>query len=219
MNIFGKSKGFTRTLSLFLELKNKTKSLMSGVIYSIKSIFKYQNRSKRTKTNLVCGFTLVEIVVVIGIMGLLTALIYSSFDTSKAKSRDQKRVSDVSAIQLALEQYFQKYGVYPVALDDTKFKSFISVIPQGPNANEVYSYFPLTRTIGSSNCVSYQLWTKFELNNAFLDSKKNFNTLSSNLLPANSKALYYQCGGNTLTGINADNSTDPLAKLIYDVMP
>ncbi len=162
------------------------------------------------------GFTLVEIVFVIGIMAVFSAVIYSSFDPSRAKSRDQKRVSDISRIQLALEQYFQKNGIYPQKLDILKdvdpssHKSYILSIPTDPVTNEPYStYFPISKTsAGSPDCVSYQLWTTFELNNVYLESKKSFNSSS---LPSN----MYQCGSGHVT-VDASNSVNPL---VYDVMP
>ena len=168
------------------------------------------------------GFSLIEIVVVIGIMGLLTAIIYSSFDSSKAGSRDQKRVSDISTIQLALELYFNKNGVYPVSLDTLLEKpvgssnSYLVEIPKDPSTNKLYNdmsssnsgYFPITKKDGSDRCVSYQLWTTFEKSNAYLESKRGFNSVT---LPG----TMYECG----TGHNKVNASASVAPLVYDVMP
>ena len=160
------------------------------------------------------AFTLIEIVVVIGIMGFLTAIIYSSFDVSRAKSRDQKRISDISAIQLALEQYFQKNGIYPLAIvDNPDFTpAYINEIPKDPTTNVSCgeNYFPMTKTFSSNNCISYQLWTKFELKNSYLDSKKSFNSTEFPL-PNN----MFECG-TSHDSAKIDALADPL---IYDVMP
>ena len=175
------------------------------------------NINKKSK-----GFTLVEVVVVIAIMGVLYGIIYSSFDVSRANSRDQQRVSDISAIQLALEQYFNKNGVYPVELDSGASSlispiSFIPQIPKDPSTNKKYNdttstnsgYFPMTKTPGSiTNCVSYQLWTTFERSNAYLDAKKSFNSESGSL-PNN----LVECGSFN-PKINAKEK-----ELVYDVMP
>ncbi len=175
------------------------------------------------------GFTLIEIIVVIGIMAVLTAIIYSSFDSSRATSRDQKRVSDISAIQLALEQYFQQNGVYPMQLASL-VPTYIAAIPTPPtNSESSYqeNYFPMAKVPGPDNshsCVSYQLWTKFELNNSYLNSKKGFDSTRV----ADPKGLktfdgFYECVslGNNHYGaqIDADPTTNSAAKLIYDVMP
>lgn len=171
-------------------------------------------------TKKVAGFTLIEIVIVIAIMGVVSAAVYSSFDKSKAKSRDQKRVSDISAIQLSLEQYFNRKGYYPTSLTelvtptDPKDPKFLSEIPKDPVSNQPYTnnYFPMTRTQYSDKCITYQLWVQFEQTNQYIDIKKGFN--SKNLpQPPSPKALY-ECGNGHST---VDASPD--GSLIYDVMP
>jgi len=158
------------------------------------------------------GYTLVEMVVVIGIMGVLTAIIYSSFDASKVQSRDQKRVSDISAIQIALEQYFQKNGIYPETLNGLVSAKFMSSIPTDPITSLDYSgnYFPLTKKENSTNCISYQLWTRFEKNNGYLDTKKGFNSEADSLPNG-----MYECG----SGHSTINASTPANALVYDVMP
>lgn len=59
------------------------------------------------------GFTLVELMVSIGIMALLTGIIMANLTSSRAKARDAKRISDVGQIQLALELYFDRCNEYP----------------------------------------------------------------------------------------------------------
>ena len=162
------------------------------------------------------GYTLIEIVVVIFIMATLTVIIYSSFDASKAQSRDQKRVSDISAIQLALEHYFYKYGVYPVTLDTQGsvpfVPTFMSSVPKDPNGTS-YNYFPITKTSqGSTNCVLYQLWARFEMGNQYLDSRRGFNS-SAVTLPNN----MFDCGGSHNSA--KINPSLPGNSLVFDVMP
>jgi len=176
-------------------------------------MFIKKSKKEKTITKLINGFTLIEIVVVISIMAVLSVIIYSSFDASKAVSRDQERVSDISTIQLALEQYFNKYGVYPLTLRGL-VPTYLLEIMKDPSNGIYYSdnYFPITKTQNTSNCISYQLWTKFERNNNYVLSKKGFN---SGALPSN----MYECVGDVIgeSGHNTVNaSTDPL---VYDVMP
>jgi len=155
------------------------------------------------------GFSLIEIVVVIAIMGVLTVVIYSSFDASKAQSRDQKRVSDVSAIQLALEQYFYAHGTYPLQLN-VLVPTYISSIPTDPTTSLDYgvNYFPITKMQNTDKCISYQLWTKFERSNGYVSSKKGFN---STALSAGS----FECG----SGHTKINALAPENSLVYDVTP
>lgn len=65
------------------------------------------------KTLYKSGFTLIELLVVIAIIGILTGIVMSNFTSAKSKARDAKRISDISQIQLALEQAFDKCNAYP----------------------------------------------------------------------------------------------------------
>lgn len=52
------------------------------------------------------GFTLLELLVVIGIIGILVALATVSYSATQKGARDSKRKQDLIAIQNALEQYY-----------------------------------------------------------------------------------------------------------------
>lgn len=59
------------------------------------------------------GFTLVELLVVVAIIGLLSTLAVVALGNARAKARDAKRVSDIKQIQTALELYFSDQNAYP----------------------------------------------------------------------------------------------------------
>jgi prepilin-type N-terminal cleavage/methylation domain-containing protein len=59
------------------------------------------------------GFTLVELMVVISIIGLMSSIVLVSFNRSRMKARDARRLEDMHTIQTALEMYYDKYGYYP----------------------------------------------------------------------------------------------------------
>ena len=59
------------------------------------------------------GFSLIELLVTITIIGILLAAGTVSYTKAQQKGRDAKRKTDLKAIQQALEQYFQKNGYYP----------------------------------------------------------------------------------------------------------
>lgn len=61
------------------------------------------------------GFTLVELLVVISIMGVLTVIALASFKNAQLKARDVQRKSDLSAISKALTLYFTDYGKFPTS--------------------------------------------------------------------------------------------------------
>jgi len=61
------------------------------------------------------GFTLIELMIVIIILGVLVALATGSFVSSQKKSRDSKRKNDIRQVALALEAYVNDKGRYPPA--------------------------------------------------------------------------------------------------------
>lgn len=59
------------------------------------------------------GFTLVELMVVISIIGILSAIVYASFGTSRKIARDDIRKTDLKNLQVAIELYKAQNGRYP----------------------------------------------------------------------------------------------------------
>ncbi|MCL5407168.1 MAG: type II secretion system GspH family protein [Patescibacteria group bacterium] len=59
------------------------------------------------------GFTLIELMLVVGIIMVLASLVMVSVSKSRARGRDGKRIADLSTIQLAMEMYKDSNGVYP----------------------------------------------------------------------------------------------------------
>lgn len=60
------------------------------------------------------GFTLIELLVVIAIIGLIAAVILISVKNIKQKSRDARRVSDISSIQQGLASYVADAQIFPI---------------------------------------------------------------------------------------------------------
>ena len=75
-----------------------------------------KNKTKNFTRGLPKGFTLLELLVVIGIIGLLASIIVVNLTGARKKARDIKRVADIRTIQPALESYYGKNGYYPTAL-------------------------------------------------------------------------------------------------------
>lgn len=65
------------------------------------------------RKNSKAGFTLIELLVVIAIIGLLASIVIGALNQARQKSRDARRIADIKALQLALEQYFDTCGGYP----------------------------------------------------------------------------------------------------------
>ena len=59
----------------------------------------------RKVSNQISGFTLIELMVVIAIIGVLSSVIVASTSTTRIIARDSQKIQNVKAIQQALELY------------------------------------------------------------------------------------------------------------------
>lgn len=63
------------------------------------------------------GFTLVELLVVISIIGLLASIVLVSLNNARGKARDARRITEMKQIMTMLELYIDKNGSLPSSLD------------------------------------------------------------------------------------------------------
>lgn len=65
------------------------------------------------------GFTLVELLVVVTIVGILAGITVAALNPIRffGQGRDSRRLSDLTTIQTALEQYYAQQGEYPSSSD------------------------------------------------------------------------------------------------------
>jgi type II secretion system protein G len=59
------------------------------------------------------GFTIVELLIVIVVIGILAALVITTYNGIQQKGRNTERTTDLKAIQGQLEAYYAQNGVYP----------------------------------------------------------------------------------------------------------
>jgi general secretion pathway protein G len=69
-----------------------------------------QKSKKHSKKS---GFTMIELLVVIVILGILSVIGLGSFSASQQKARDSRRKTDLRTIGDALEVYYNDKGGYP----------------------------------------------------------------------------------------------------------
>ncbi len=74
----------------------------------------YMNLTKSPSSYLKKGFTLIEIVTVIAIMGVLGTVITVSLMGARARGRDAQRLSTLQQMRAAIDQYAVDKGHYPI---------------------------------------------------------------------------------------------------------
>lgn len=75
------------------------------------------------------GFTIVELIIVIVIMGILLTLALVNLRSTQVSTRDKERTTDIGSIALSLEQFYQS----------------------GTDGSTDFSHYPSTGIAGSSN--------------------------------------------------------------------
>lgn len=59
------------------------------------------------------GFTLVELLVIVAIIGVLAAIVIVALNSARVRARDARRQSDITSLQSALELYNDANNGYP----------------------------------------------------------------------------------------------------------
>jgi general secretion pathway protein G len=84
------------------------------------------------------GFTLMEIIIVLALIGILSTLGLSSFLAAQRQGRDTRRINDLKTIQNAEEQYFTANSQYPDACNPGA-QYFPQGFPKDPITQAAYA--------------------------------------------------------------------------------
>jgi prepilin-type N-terminal cleavage/methylation domain-containing protein len=87
------------------------------------------------------GFTVIELLVVVAIIGLLASFVLVFVDSARAKSRDSKRIAEASTLQKAVEFYYNDRNEYPEATDWIKIEEDTDA--NGPFSQAMKTYLPV----------------------------------------------------------------------------
>ncbi|MEX2411133.1 MAG: type II secretion system protein [Candidatus Paceibacterota bacterium] len=107
------------------------------------------------KLNSQKGFTLIEMLVVVAIIGLLSSVVVVGLSGAREQARDARRVAETREVQNALELAYSSVDGYPVAIPANAPQTG----PQGDN----YEYEPYNPD-GGSFMTDYKLGINLEGN-------------------------------------------------------
>ena len=166
------------------------------------------------------GFTLIELLVVIAIIGVLATLLLLQLGGARAKARDAKRVSDITQIRVALEQYFDdNSGTYPQL-------SLYTTDPLAPylgtgrmaattdpldQAQYGYSTAPLV----SGKVLRYQVWAELESGNPGIRTDDDITTTGWTARDTGRMGVLSN-GSDPVTGTCVDNDLSNM-NCVFDV--
>lgn len=112
------------------------------------------------------GFTLIEILITVAIVGILAAIALPSYSAYVKKSKATAAATDLVTLSLVLENAFQKTLVYPVYATDTTIPASPAARTDpvatdfrawAPSQGAAFSYSIITPTIITSTSISYTL--------------------------------------------------------------
>lgn len=78
------------------------------------------------------GYTLVELMVVMGILGILAAISVPSYRMHQLKARETVLSEDLYQIRRAIDGFYADKGQYPDNLEDLTYGHYLRGIPRDP---------------------------------------------------------------------------------------
>lgn len=169
------------------------------------------------------GFTIIELLVVVAIIGILAAIILATLASPRDRANDASRLQAVKEIQKALQLYVANNGYFPAgnetALSAALVPTYLPSIPAPSGTTIQYQALTSPTTGGvcnsGTNCQSYHLGvslTQSAGSKTMLSDKDGENVVGPT-------------SGTTFDGLSAqadcgaDGTATTLTDLCYDLVP
>lgn len=86
------------------------------------------------------GFTLLELLIVIALIGILTTLVALQFRQTPKKAKEAVLKEDLYALRDVIDQYFADKGKYPATLQSLVDDGYLRAIPVDPFTGSAESW-------------------------------------------------------------------------------
>ncbi len=95
------------------------------------------------------GFTLIELMIVMTVIGILASIAVPSYQRHLIKAREAVLMEDLYQMRRAIDAYFADHISYPESLDDLVASKYIRDIPRDPftQATDTWEEVPPTPSI------------------------------------------------------------------------
>lgn len=173
------------------------------------------------KKHSLSGFTVLELIIVIGIMCILISLILVGLGAARAHSADQNKMSEIQTVVVGLGQYHDICNGYPKNIDVATAttpdpclggQTFASLVPDIAKYNfnasgSDFMYVPLADALQPAGCTAFHIGVKLQTTDSLVTAKSAF-------VLANQQQNSHTLGLCDVGIPDTINGTDPL---IFDI--
>lgn len=148
--------------------------------------------TKHKQKTLQKGFTLLELLIVVAIMGMMASMALAAFVSTRLGARDARRIIDLNSISKAFELYYTDNSRYPSGMYRTSdgdwsglgaaLNAYIRPFPMEYDTSDFFFYYGPNYTYSIVSFAGSDIWTECvrTRNGYYIGGKvfRNFNTAS-----------------------------------------